>query len=409
MSSLLFSQERHQPLTEKKWDIAVAHREIELIVKETESALRPSNWWPQHPKEDLPENIPSEKSVYSGATGVVWALEFLAAKGVVQLSRSFHALWSDIWEDYRTSPDTGNEVPSWFLGQSAILLMRMLHGPKEQRASAALRLSQVISDNMANPTWEIFWGSPGSMLAALFAYEHTKRPQWLDLYLRNADRLFEELGYDEELEAYLWNQDLYGRKGIIYGAGHGFAGNAFALLRGVEHFSEPRRSTILSRVSNATVRLASRSNGLANWPARRGDGEKANRQAIHVQWCHGAPGFILSLATRLPKGENPELDKVLLEGGELIWTAGPLVKGASFCHGTDGNGMAFLSLFKRTGDQMWLERARLFAMQAIAQSHENIARYGRRRFTLWSGDLGLAVFLEACLKGEPHMPMLDFV
>jgi lantibiotic modifying enzyme len=62
---------------------------------------------------------------------------------------------------------------------------------------------------------------------------------------------------------------------------------------------------------------------------------------------------------------NDALTQVLLAGGELTWRAGPLVKGAGLCHGTAGNGYAFLKLFARTGDERWLERARRFAMHAI--------------------------------------------
>ena len=45
-------------------------------------------------------------------------------------------------------------------------------------------------------------------------------------------------------------------------------------------------------------------------------------------------------------------------GGELTWRAGPLVKGSGLCHGTSGNAYAFLVLHRRTGDELWLDRAR---------------------------------------------------
>ena len=71
-----------------------------------------------------------------------------------------------------------------------------------------------------------------------------------------------------------------------------------------------------------------------------------------------------------------------------VWNAGPLRKGPGICHGTAGNGYAFLKLFHRTGDEVWLARARSFAMHAIAQSERANARYGRGRYTLWTGDPG---------------------
>ena len=84
-----------------------------------------------------------------------------------------------------------------------------------------------------------------------------------------------------------------------------------------------------------------------------------------------------------------------------------LAKGAGLCHGTAGNGFALLELFRRTGDSLWLDRARRFAMHAIEQSERMAARYGRRRYSLWTGDPGVAVYLHSCLVGRAGMPLLD--
>ena len=122
-----------------------------------------------------------------------------------------------------------------------------------------------------------------------------------------------------------------------------------------------------------------------------------------VQWCHGAPGFVTSLAA-LP---DSRLDEVLLAAGELVWKAGPLRKGASFCHGTAGNGYTFLKLFARTGDPLWLDRARSFAMHAIEQSEAHAEQYGIRRYSLYTGDPGLAIYLARCIDGKSDWPSLD--
>ena len=108
-------------------------------------------------------------------------------------------------------------------------------------------------------------------------------------------------------------------------------------------------------------------------------------------------------------GEFPSssLDDLLLAGGELTWTAGPLAKGANLCHGTAGNGYAFLKLYKRTGDAKWLDRARAFAMHAIAQSQADEKRLGRMRYSLWTGDPGLAIYLWDCLHERAQFPTLD--
>jgi Lanthionine synthetase C-like protein len=53
---------------------------------------------------------------------------------------------------------------------------------------------------------------------------------------------------------------------------------------------------------------------------------------------------------------------LLTAAGEAVWAAGPLAKGSNLCHGTGGNGYAFLKLFQRTGQPHWLDRARAFAI-----------------------------------------------
>jgi lanthionine synthetase-like protein len=134
-----------------------------------------------------------------------------------------------------------------------------------------------------------------------------------------------------------------------------------------------------------------------------GGGLRAPRDgAIRVQWCHGAPGIVASLARFAP--DDPEHDRLLRAGGELVWRAGPLAKGANLCHGTAGNGYAFLALLERTGDEVWLERARAFAMHAAAQVIRERAAHGRGRFTLWTGDPGTALYLADCLAGEGTLP-----
>jgi hypothetical protein len=114
--------------------------------------------------------------------------------------------------------------------------------------------------------------------------------------------------------------------------------------------------------------------------------------------------MVASLASLPP---HLELDPLLLAGGELTWAAGPLRKGPGLCHGTAGNGFAFLKLFERTGDERWLERARRFAMHAVAQVNATRSDYGQGRYSLWTGDLGSAIFIEQCLAGGSELPALD--
>jgi lantibiotic modifying enzyme len=124
-----------------------------------------------------------------------------------------------------------------------------------------------------------------------------------------------------------------------------------------------------------------------------------------VQWCHGAPGIITS-CTRAAIDHQPTRD-LLLGGGELTWHAGPLAKGSTICHGTAGNALAFLELFQLTDDELWLDRARSFAMHALAQVRARRAEVGRGRHSLFTGDVGVAAVLVQCIDGRPGILGLD--
>lgn len=217
-----------------------------------------------------------------------------------------------------------------------------------------------------------------------------------------ADALGRSFEDDAQLGAGVWTQQLYGQSVRYVGAVHGVAGNAYVLQR-VAHLLDPaaaaRWSAALARSLGAS---AIRSDGMANWPAKLDDPGEGTPAMLLVQHCHGAPGMITSFAA------VPHADEALLiEGGELIWRAGPLTKGSNLCHGTAGNGDAFLKLFERTGDQLWLDRARAFAVHALAQSEAQAGELGRGCYSLWTGDLGLACYLWDCLGGKAAFPTLD--
>jgi hypothetical protein len=144
-----------------------------------------------------------------------------------------------------------------------------------------------------------------------------------------------------------------------------------------------------------------------NWPPGRFT-PRAGAPRMLMQWCHGAPGIVTALAG-FPPQRSAEMDALLIGAGHAVWQAGPLAKGHGLCHGTAGNGYAFLKLYQRTGDALWLERARSFAMHAIGQWERLRAQHGQGRYTLWTGDPGLAVYLWHCLDGSAGLPALDML
>jgi hypothetical protein len=109
-------------------------------------------------------------------------------------------------------------------------------------------------------------------------------------------------------------------------------------------------------------------------------------------------------------GASTYLDEELLRAGaELTWHTGPPTpeKGPGISHGTAGNGYAFLKALARTGDERWLERARRFAMHALEQVEQLRSERGGGRYSLWTEDVGAALYAADCIDGTSRYPIFD--
>ena len=215
--------------------------------------------------------------------------------------------------------------------------------------------------------------------------------------------LWDAMVFDQGLNAWLWVQDLYGKQRRFLGAGHGFAANVFPALRGAALLPPALVDGYVGRALQTLDATAARDAGCVNWASGHDPAGVLPRRML-IQDCHGAPGIVCRLAGA-PR--NAAWDALLLGAGELTWLAGPLEKGVGLCHGSAGNGYALLKLWQRTGDAVWLERARSFAMHAIEQVDRFAARSGQTRHSLWTGDIGVALFVWGCIKGDARYPTLD--
>lgn len=366
------------------WDADRANAAIEKIAGDAQEAFDPGSFWPRSELDNYGRAAPTDLSAWIGAAGVLWALDRLG-----------HGLGeAGIGALHDRRPDVPGSV-GLMNGETGVQLVSWRLDPQRKTAD---RLFELVSGNRRNPSHELFDGSPGTMLAALHLYEATHEERWARLWRECAADLLDEFRRDPELGCPLWIQYRRGRLLRSIGAGHGFASNVRSLLRGEALLESERLSKLRRDATETALALAMRGPEGVNWPTAA-DRYWAESFAARVQWCHGAPGLVTSLAS-LPSGD--ELDTVLSAAGELVWRAGPLAKGAGLCHGTAGNGCAFLALHARTGEARWLERARAFAMHAIGQVERSAPRY-----SLWTGHVGVALYLRACIAGWEGMPFLD--
>jgi lanthionine synthetase-like protein len=386
---MLYDPERFEPLIDEPWEPARVEEAIAAIVADTDSAFDPVALWPAQWWDEYLEGQ-AAKVLYAGAAGVVWGLDALRRRGLAETSLDLPAAALHALELERGEPDAAEDEhyrPGSLLdGEAGLLLVafRLTSG-----AGLANELHTLVRENVDNPTDDISWGAPGTLLAALAMGEWTGEARWNDAARESAAALRARRGEDG-----LWRQDDdYRGLGTLHGA----AGNTLALLR-----VEPDQA-LAAETADVLARHAVREDGLANWPGAPGRPLRRPRDGvICLQWCTGAPGILA--------GSWGYLDEELVvAGAELIWQAGAHgdEKGHGLCHGTSGNGFALLKAFARTRDERWLERARRFAVHALAQADRIAAENGRRRFSLFNGDVGTALFAAACLEPDPRFPIVD--
>jgi Lanthionine synthetase C-like protein len=387
----LYDPERHEPLAAVEWSAARARDAIADICRDADAALDRERLWPLNPRDDEPGTSAILRGLYLGAAGMLHGLRRLAEAGLHEPAIDGAAIAAGLHEGALLAPDEAGAGASLLVGSSGILLVA-------HRLAAANpdAVADAIAANVEHPSNELLLGAPGTMLAARAMHARTAEERFAELWLASAGALLARQEADG-----LWTQDLYGSRHRHLGAGHGFAGCVRALLGAPEWLEDA--PTVESRAVATTRATAIVDGELASWPPLP-TGSRTGAPP-RVQWCHGSPGMIISLAALAP-GDDA-FGELLVAGGELTWQAGPLALNAGLCHGTAGNGFAFLALLERTGDERWLARARLFAMHALAQVERFHAADGRGRYTLFTGDIGAALLAAACLDGDAAFPGID--
>ncbi len=398
---MLFDSTRHETLNPIAWDEGRARDMIQRVVHETQAAFSPESYWPMHPRDGVGDGVHPEYSLYYGACGVMWALHYLDAVGAASIEGSYQAQVDTLLQRNHEGliANGMTDFASYLMGDLSVLMLAYGLQPTE---AIATQLEALIRGNLDQPCRELMWGSPGTLLAALFLHEKTGEARWADLFRLTARKLWAQLLWSEEHQCHYWTQDLYGQQSTYLDAVHGFVATASPIIRGRHLLTAPEWTEWEQCIENTIARTATLQGDHANWRVFLNTPEGKEPRML-MQFCHGAPGFVICLAD-LP---GATLDGLLLAGGEATWAAGPLTKGSNLCHGTGGNGYTFLKLYQRTGDTLWLDRARAFAMHAIAQTEADAKTYGHLRFSLWTGDPGFAIYLWDCICGTAQFPSLD--
>lgn len=398
---MLYQPEGFEPLTSEPWVEEDIGEAIRTIVADADAAFDVDSLWPANEWDAWQMPVPLTE-LYCGAAGVIWALGSLGRRGHAESRIDLAEAALRTLEHWREKPDGMGgmiELPpeheaALLAGESGILTVAWQLEPDSLLAD---RLHVRVRENLSNETNEVMWGIPGTLLAAHAMLEATSEERWAEAWRESANVLLARRRADG-----LWTQYLNGKTDRGLGPVHGLVGTTHALLRGRDLLPDAQIEALERETNQVLTRTAVLEAGLANWPTSDGRDLVPRDGRIRLQWCHGAPGIVIGAGDYLT-------EDLLLAAAELIWRAGPhdLERGPGICHGTAGNGYALLKVFERTGDERWLARARSFCVHALEQVERLRAERGRGRYSLWTGDLGIALHAAACLEARAGYPITD--
>ncbi len=406
----MFDRQRHTPLIpDATWHAASSRAFIETYFADAENTFAEQGYWPAHEDDGPVPAANCHHPLYLGLAGICWAQLELAARGYGQVQNDYHdavltarSIQQNELRDEMTFENKQDYQHGLLIADLGFMapLLRLDSEDKWREETLS-----IISNNLENPVLELLWGSPGSllMLNALIKSGRTT-PEHTALLDRGLTYFEDQLISSPSTGAQLWQQHLYGNQVCMTGAAHGFAGVGLAILKALPFLPASDAELWRQRLRTTTIATATTENGFANWlPAV--DEANSKKPNWLVQFCHGAPGVVMCLAELM--GVDEQFDALMLSGAALTFDAGPLTKGGNFCHGTAGNGYAFLKVFEQTQDQIWLDRARQFAATAMVQVQQNKLQHNDYHYSLWTGDTGVALFVDACLRNDSSVPTLD--
>ena len=361
---MLFTTTRHEPLVDRPFSEAVAQEVIERIAARAERELDPvEGLWPLDPADvDREGEGPDERALSRRRRDLMGARRARPRFGRPGARRSSRAR-------ILTEPDTfGYGAHGVWFGVAGVLAVAERHWPDPSRRDRLADLARASLDSPGSRSCSgtrATWRSPRNSTRGRVSSAGRRSG-------RRARSGCSRSGATTRRWAPGSGRSGSGRARHAASAPRMAWSETCTSCFGVARSSPPPAAREVERRAVETLtRLAVVEDGLANWPPVAGGPLTANDR-IRVQWCHGAAGILISLWDLAP--DDDAWGELLLAAGRLVWQAGPIRDEPGLCHGTAGNAYALLALWRRTGDEQWLERARAFAQHAATQVEERAER-----------------------------------
>ena len=192
---MLYDPDRHEALAPIAWDEDRVRAFIGRLVRDTEARFDPAAGWPTHPRDAADGGADTggkfagrQATLYFGAAGVVWALHHLHASGAVVRTIDLSGHLEAMREPNRVAMEqpADADFASYLMGDTGLCLVQYASTPTTALADT---LAGLIAGNLDQPCRELMWGSPGTLLAALFMFRRSGEPRFADLYRATARHL----------------------------------------------------------------------------------------------------------------------------------------------------------------------------------------------------------------------------
>jgi len=252
---------------------------------------------------------------------------------------------------------------------------------------AFMRAARARSDK-----WDLVLGRTGVLLGAAFLHEADPSPK--PTIERFGDRAAAWL--TRRLAAA--GSPTSSKQITALGVAHGWAGALYALLRWSMATRRPVDETIAGWLDELAS-VGTRSGRGASWPRFRNQSD----YSLQATWCNGDTGFVFLW---LLAAEALNDERFLIMAEDAGWNVADrgCERNADLCCGSAGRAYGFLALYRRTGDEVWLRRAKHFADHAARESDPDAEEAHR----LYKGGLGVAL-LGAELEdpSSARMPLFE--